>query len=465
MSRFKNSNLVKNFGRRSSGGATPPASPHTANRQSHPPPPLPPKDEDVIAYTPPSEILARESEDTAATVTSNGMVKSEESDFLARSESAQKVLTDASQKRVKDEGEIQDRFRRDQEEMNRSRMSGGRGPEDDDGIESILVGHSPDSREMKHSKRMTMGPYGDDEEFGLPYDRPGPDSPEAETNALKRPGVVAIPSTLSISHPAHPLHLGPPIEPTSPSRSQPLALVDSANPYEPHPGHAAQIPGVSEMGIDEPNQGLGRELEGDESVTEQIMEMELAEEGDAGGIAVELSVQAEEHAREERARREAQENATREADTARIEHNERERARYEDVRREQERRLEEIRQAAAARQEEEAKRVEEIRLAEEREERARREEQAEYEESQRQMDEVKRQEEEEMRERLRLMEIEKADRARREEEERRMVEEERAAEEERRREAERREAKRREEERVEELKREEERRVAEEKRI
>ena len=186
VSRFMNSSLVKNFGRRISGtgpNASPPASPRHPDvspsaQQDDVPPPLPPKDGavDSSGYTPyvapsqtktPSEQttdgppggagnhLSSNYMGTQALSSGNGRPSSAGRSLghgggISPSPSAKTALAEASQKSVKSEMEIQERFRRDQEQ--KLQEEAGR-----------RVASNPGAEEDA------------DEEEGLPYDRPDPD--------------------------------------------------------------------------------------------------------------------------------------------------------------------------------------------------------------------------------------------------------------------------------------------------
>ena len=427
MSRFMNSSLVKNFGRRSSGGpASAPSSPVSAEakRRQSQPPPLPPKDEEIIIneVTPP-RLFASPSDHpstTTSTVPSNGHLTPVNGDTnhetkvgeLGRSASAQKALYDASQKRVKDESEIQDRFRRDEEERQRQRSGERRLSEDheDWGPRKTLMGDvllgAPISvepvppippqyrqKEINVDKRYLSD---EEEELGLPYDRPDPESPQKQS----------LSGTQSVSE-----------------------NINNSMPEQLTPNHRL-----------EPHEGLGDVIGADESVTAQIAELDLAEEGQAGGTEIEMSIAAEEYAHRlhlERVKQVEMEEAEkvrveqeRFAEEARIKEEwlreeqkrreEEERRVLEEKRIEEERRMEQARIAELTRIEEERiavlDRIEQDRLAEI----ARIEEEKRREEEQRIEEEKRKAEEERLAEERRIEEQRK-----KEEEERQRVEEER----------------------------------------
>ena len=186
MSRFMNSSLVKGFGRRipatgPGSNDSSPASPLDPNasaiaQRDDAPPPLPPKDGPIAssAHTPygvvgqnytPSEQTTEDS--TAAGgghVSTSHMVTGDlspgdarsgnggntfgRSDGFSPSPSAKTALAQASQKSVKNEMEIQERFRRDQEQK---------------------------MNDEAHRRRLSNKEDDADEEEGLPYDRPDPE--------------------------------------------------------------------------------------------------------------------------------------------------------------------------------------------------------------------------------------------------------------------------------------------------
>lgn len=486
LARFMNSNLAKNFGRRASGGppATTSPGPTDPRRQSVPPPP-PPKDgeESVITYTPPAEssgassMSRRGEEDMREQDDTRGLLGvQEDRDTLVRSNSGQRLLSEASQKRLKDESEIQEKFRRDEEERARARerqrqslqpedAAHGELEEDDGGVDGILDRYTRDSVYVDSRRsgipdtenepvptldRLYESEEEEDEEFGLPYDRPDPDSPLHTRRPLPvPPASAAIPtlgppigrlhqdSAIRSSAPASPTRI--PI--SSSSQEQPPTSTDhSSRPTTPSASYHTPIPAVATPGAVEdearelePHQGLTRDVGEDESVTERFMEMNMAEEGHAGGKAVELSMLAEEHAREERDKRDAEGR-----DDGREVEDDRAKLREEYMRREQEReaelrRLEEESRAEEVRRAQEAQTADEERAAAQR------------------RHEEERQAEEERLERERV-------------EEERRHEQERLAEERRREEARLIEERRLEEERIAEAGRQEEERVAEEQR-
>lgn len=397
-------------------------------------------------------------------------------DVLARSNSGQRALSEASQKRLKDESEIQEKFRRDEEERARARQrqrdsvqsipaaSGQREDEDEDGgVDGILDRYTRDSVYVDSRKNglpdadnepvpaVDRRYESEEEDFGLPYDRPDPDSPLQPRRRLPVPPSAAIPV---LGLPIGQSHHGSPEQLLTGSTrlADPAPVYDDHTAPESHasrlttpsasyhtPVREASTPGAveDEAREIEPHQGLTKDVGEDESVTERFMEMDMAEEGHAGGKAVELSMLAEEHAREEQNKRDAgQESRAREAEDHRTrlreEYMQREQERAAETRRlEQEAMVEETRRVEQAKREEQEramaqrKREEEFQAEEERRVREQAEEEQRREEER--LAEARRQEEERLAEEQRLEE-ERAAVARRQEEERIAEEQRREAE-------------------------------------
>lgn len=485
VSRFINSNLIKNFGRRSSGGITVPISPESAARRSSQPPPPPPKDDEPEYHSNLSSDPAREeysavdaSASTSAWASNQRSVQGaqeltnqsnltvdlgDEGDGLIRSASAQKALFDASQKRLKDESEIQDRFRRD-EEQRRSRLGVHDAAMDNrfSTVAGIFANGSTYGQgyPTDQASRGDMdGRYSvereDDvqSEAGLPYDRPDPDSPERSL----RPDHPFTQAQLAPSPSAH----------YAPHQSQ---TIDTPPPF-------ARGPSAAHL---QPHEGLGEEVGADESVTARIAELDLAEDRQAGGTDIEMSIAAERHAAQLRADREAAQEYdavgnginTRDSPFVAVVHNEevaeREQEKLEELA--MERRLEPIRMAEA--REREDREVERRRQEGEKQakvdkakaEEDRRMEEMHLEEERRREEERK--QEEERAEKQRLEEVRIAEERRAEEEriaEEKRKEQERIAEEKRKEEEREAEAERIERERVAEEERKEQERLAVEK--
>lgn len=203
------------------------------------PPPLPPKDDSAPSTTksphtaPPAEAAPQEQTGNAILPPPPSKPASTaESGVIGTSPSAQQALFDISQRNVKTESEIQERFRREL----------GQGG---------------------NNHAAPISPQTDDEDIGLPYDRPDPD--DMPTSSADVPT------------------LGPVITPAVPSTSTHTSDKVTAPSFtdDPHP-----------------HQGLSEGLPaGDEVLADHIAGMDLAEDGAAGGTAIEMSIAAEEHAR------------------------------------------------------------------------------------------------------------------------------------------------------------------------
>lgn len=215
---------------------------------------------------------------------------------LIRSGSAQKALFEASQKRLKDESEVQERYRRDEE--SRKRRSGGSrlGVHDAaydqrfstvGGIfasaASMGNGHNLAQRGTREDEGYR---YEDEEEVGLPYDRP---ESESETQSPQRKLRLANPNpsfdNLGSTRAGEIPVLGGVINGSSDTPT-PFARGESSGRLQPH-------------------EGLGDDVDGDESVTARIAELDLAEDGQAGGTDIEMSIAAEKYAEGLKREREA----------------------------------------------------------------------------------------------------------------------------------------------------------------
>ena len=459
ISRFINSSLVKNFGRRSSGGGAPapasPVLPEPSRRQSDPPP-LPPKNQEVGVEELATPLVrhhpSRQGSASASLVPAHGHSTPEgnhsvgtarreddNGDALARSASAQRALFDASQKRLRDESEIQERFRRDEMERQRARQGAIGAGQGDEAVEDeydprktlmgdVLLGRPigqmgadepmPDLTRYHLEKRYLSE---EEEDLGLPYDRPDPESPERPLN-----GVARLPPSVSLAQ--------DPAIPVLTQRNGGAHARHPSPPASPAPGHLARE--------SHPHQGLGEDAAGDESVTAQIAELDLAEDGSAGGPQVEMSIKAERHAEHLREIKEVSvptadhqssvidtvagdlsREDDRRADEAELRRREQVRLEEERRRVHEEARLEEQLRVEEERRAEEERRVENERRAEE--ERREAERSAEEE---RKAEELQKAEEERLEDERRAAEERRLEQERIEAEERRLEEEERLRE-------------------------------------